>query len=541
MEEMYVYKNQKKLRWGYTTGTCGTAASMAAALMLLGQKRVGQVKVSTPKGLDLDLEIEEIRFTKEQAVCAVRKDSGDDPDVTNGIAIYSRVSFRDDKPETEGYIWENEVIRLHLTAGEGVGIVTKPGLACEVGKPAINPVPREMIFTHVERACRQYGFQGSLHIEIFIPQGIEISKKTFNPRMGIKGGISLLGTSGMVEPMSEKALTDTIQLELHQKHVAGLKSMILTPGNYGESFLRDELNVNLDYAVKCSNFIGDSLDMAVQENIEEVLLVGHGGKLIKLAAGVMNTHSSVADGRMETLAAWGGACGAGPELIREILESVTVDQGLKLLETVPGLREKVMEQVVRRAWEHLTLRAGESMKVECILFTNERGILGMSPGAMDMLKRILAQDMTNWTEINEINSGKEEKYGTHCRSWSGSRGPDHSKRTETFKTGRYRYLCRFPGQSRFIKRDKTGGCDLRQRKNDLEQVMEVIEQAWKEQKEVVRLHTGDPCLYGAIREQMDAMDKLGITYDICPGVSSFCGTAAALQMEYTLPGNIPKA
>ena len=366
MEEMYVYKNQKKLRWGYTTGTCGTAASMAAALMLLGQKRVGQVKVSTPKGLDLDLEIEEIRFTKEQAVCAVRKDSGDDPDVTNGIAIYSRVSFRDDKPETEGYIWENEVIRLHLTAGEGVGIVTKPGLACEVGKPAINPVPREMIFTHVERACRQYGFQGSLHIEIFIPQGIEISKKTFNPRMGIKGGISLLGTSGMV----------------------------LTPGNYGESFLRDELNVNLDYAVKCSNFIGDSLDMAVQENIEEVLLVGHGGKLIKLAAGVMNTHSSVADGRMETLAAWGGACGAGPELIREILESVTVDQGLKLLETVPGLREKVMEQVVRRAWEHLTLRAGESMKVECILFTNERGILGMSPGAMDMLKRILAQDMT---------------------------------------------------------------------------------------------------------------------------------------------------
>lgn len=394
MEEMYVYKNQKKLRWGYTTGTCGTAASMAAALMLLGQKRVGQVKVSTPKGLDLDLEIEEIRFTKEQAVCAVRKDSGDDPDVTNGIAIYSRVSFRDDKPETEGYIWENEVIRLHLTAGEGVGIVTKPGLACEVGKPAINPVPREMIFTHVERACRQYGFQGSLHIEIFIPQGIEISKKTFNPRMGIKGGISLLGTSGMVEPMSEKALTDTIQLELHQKHVAGLKSMILTPGNYGESFLRDELNVNLDYAVKCSNFIGDSLDMAVQENIEEVLLVGHGGKLIKLAAGVMNTHSSVADGRMETLAAWGGARGAGPELIREILESVTVDQGLKLLETVPGLREKVMEQVVRRAWEHLTLRAGESMKVECILFTNERGILGMSPGAMDMLKRILAQDMT---------------------------------------------------------------------------------------------------------------------------------------------------
>ena len=196
MEEMYVYKNQKKLRWGYTTGTCGAAASMAAALMLLGQKRVEQVRVSTPKGVDLDLEIEAIRFSKEQAVCAVCKDSGDDPDVTNGIAIYSKVSFTDETSETDGYLWEKDGIRLHLTAGEGVGMVTKPGLACEVGKPAINPVPREMIFTYVEKACIQSGFKGSLHIEIFIPQGFEISKKTFNPRMGIKGGISLLGTSG---------------------------------------------------------------------------------------------------------------------------------------------------------------------------------------------------------------------------------------------------------------------------------------------------------------------------------------------------------
>ncbi len=394
LEDAYIMRGSKKLRMGYTTGSCAAAAARGAAFMLLSGKEIQEVKIHTPKGIVLNLELLDIRRSAEKVSCAVRKDGGDDPDVTNGIAVYSRVSFRNDKQETEGYIWENGGLCLRLTAGEGVGTVTKPGLACEVGKPAINPVPREMIFTHVEKVCRQYGFQGSLNIEIFIPQGAEISKKTFNPRMGIKGGISLLGTSGMVEPMSEKALTDTIRLELHQKHIAGLKSVILTPGNYGESFLRDELDVNLDYAVKCSNYIGESLDMAVQENIEEVLLVGHGGKLIKLAAGVMNTHSSVADGRMETLAAWGGACGAGEKLIREILESVTVDQGLKLLETVPGLREKVMEQVVRRAWEHMALRAGESMKTECILFTNERGILGMSPGARDMLKRILAQDMT---------------------------------------------------------------------------------------------------------------------------------------------------
>ena len=375
MEEMYVYKNQKKLRWGYTTGTCGTAASMAAALMLLGQKRVGQVKVSTPKGLDLDLEIEEIRFTKEQAVCAVRKDSGDDPDVTNGIAIYSRVSFRDDKPETEGYIWENEVIRLHLTAGEGVGIVTKPGLACEVGKPAINPVPREMIFTHVERACRQYGFQGSLHIEIFIPQGIEISKKTFNPRMGIKGGISLLGTSGMVEPMSEKALTDTIQLELHQKHVAGLKSMILTPGNYGNDFLRQTLGYDQELAVKCSNYIGDAIDDGVRLKMDGLLLVGHIGKLVKIAAGVMNTHSRQADARMEVLAVHAAMAGADRETVCALMKCFTTKEALDILEE-RGLLEETMRTVMEKIEYHLAKRAGEKMKVGALMFSDELGVLG---------------------------------------------------------------------------------------------------------------------------------------------------------------------
>ena len=386
LEDYYVIRNQKKLRFGYTTGSCAAGAARGAVRLLLGEDEISEVELMTPKGILLHLEILDRKRSENAASCAVRKDAGDDPDTTNGILVYAKVEkflIRSDMED-----------RIVIDGGIGVGRVTKPGLSQKVGEAAINPVPRAMILQAVEEIADQYHYEGGLKVTISVPEGEKIARKTFNPRLGIVGGISILGTSGIVEPMSEKALTDTIQLELHQKHVAGLKSMILTPGNYGESFLRDELNVNLDYAVKCSNFIGDSLDMAVQENIGEVLLVGHGGKLIKLAAGVMNTHSSVADGRMETLAAWGGACGAGPELIREILESVTVDQGLKLLETVPGLREKVMEQVVRRAWEHLTLRAGESMKVECILFTNERGILGMSPGAMDMLKRILAQDMT---------------------------------------------------------------------------------------------------------------------------------------------------
>ena len=382
MDKMQVvWKNQKELRCGYTTGSCAAAAAKAAAAMLFSGEEIRQVSLMTPKGIELYLEVEKIQRENESVSCAIQKDSGDDPDVTNGIFVYAKVTKKREKGMT-------------LDGGIGVGRFTRKVLEQEAGEAAINKVPRQMIREAVQSQIEKYDWDGGADVLIYVPQGVEIAKKTFNPRLGIEGGISVLGTSGIVEPMSEQALTQTIFLEMKMLRDEGHRYCYLTPGNYGESFLRDELNVNLDYAVKCSNFIGDSLDMAVQENIEEVQLVGHGGKLIKLAAGVMNTHSSVADGRMETLAAWGGACGAGPELIREILESVTVDQGLKLLETVPGLREKVMEQVVRRAWEHLTLRAGESMKVECILFTNERGILGMSPGAMDMLKRILAQDMT---------------------------------------------------------------------------------------------------------------------------------------------------
>ena len=387
MEEMYVYKNQKKLRWGYTTGTCGTAASMAAALMLLGQKRVGQVKVSTPKGLDLDLEIEEIRFTKEQAVCAVRKDSGDDPDVTNGIAIYSRVSFRDDKPETEGYIWENEVIRLHLTAGEGVGIVTKPGLACEVGKPAINPVPREMIFTHVERACRPYGFQGSLHIEIFIPQGIEISKKTFNPRMGIKGGISLLGTSGMVEPMSEKALIDSIRVEMTQHAAMGEQYMLVTPGNYGADYLREHMELPFEKNIKCSNYVGETIDMAVDMGVKGILFISHIGKFVKVAAGIMNTHSHSADARMEVLCSNAIRAGGDLACARSILQCNTTDEALRVLDENHILKE-TMKEITDRIQFYLDHRSYQQILLGAVIFSNEYGYLGQTANAAELIDKI---------------------------------------------------------------------------------------------------------------------------------------------------------
>lgn len=390
MEDSYIYKNQKKLRWGYTTGTCAAAASLAAAVMLLQGRRLEQVSLTTPKGVCLDLEVEEMESGENRASCGVRKDAGDDPDVTDGLMVYSQVRLADkdsgDVRDAGGdYVYEKDGLRLNLSGGVGVGRVTQCGLSCEVGKAAINLVPRQMIFEQVAGVCRESGFRGVLTIEIRVPGAIEVADRTFNSRLGIQGGISILGTSGMVEPMSETALLDTIRLEMRQRIGKGEKNLLVTPGNYGENFVGNVLGLGLGQAVKCSNFIGSAIDMAVEEGAESILLIGHGGKLIKLAAGIMNTHSSWADGRMEILAAHGAACGAKRELVEQILEAVTVDEGLRLLETEDGLREQVMKRVMMRLEQHVKRRAGGRLRAEVIVFTNERGILGATTGADSLL------------------------------------------------------------------------------------------------------------------------------------------------------------
>lgn len=387
MEESYIYKNQKKLRWGYTTGTCAAAASLAAAVMLLGKKRTEQAAILIPKGVRLELGVEDISMGPDFASCGVRKDAGDDPDVTHGLMIYSEIRLcREDELWKSGYYeYKSHQFCLRLTGGVGVGLVTKEGLSCEVGKAAINPVPRQMIFEQVAGQCVEYGFKGLLSIEISVPGAAEVAVRTFNSKLGIQGGISILGTSGMVEPMSEAALLATIRLELRQRVLGGRKRIIMAPGNYGEAFLQQALGIGLEHSVKCSNFVGNSIDMAVEEGAEGIFLVGHGGKLLKLAAGIMNTHSSWADGRMEILAAYGAACGGDSDLVNRILDAITVDEGLRLLETKKGLREQVMERVMERIGAHLRHRAGGRLEIQALVFTNERGILGMTQGAEDML------------------------------------------------------------------------------------------------------------------------------------------------------------
>lgn len=270
--ELYMEKDGKRLRLGYTTGSCAAAAAKAGAWMLLTGKRKETITLDTPKGIRLTLAVREITMTKNAVSCAIEKDAGDDPDVTKGTLIFATVA-RKDTPGVE------------IDGGTGIGRVTKRGLDQPVGNAAINSVPRNMIRENVEEVMRLMDYSGGLSIIISAPEGEALAKKTFNPRLGILGGISILGTTGIVEPMSEKALVETIRVELRQRRVSGKEYALLTPGNYGSDFITRELGLNMNIAVQVSNFIGDGLDICRELGFRGVLLVGHIGKLVKIAGG----------------------------------------------------------------------------------------------------------------------------------------------------------------------------------------------------------------------------------------------------------------
>lgn len=373
-----VWKNQTKLRTGYTTGSCAAAAAKAATHMLVSGEVVGEVSLVTPAGIRLYLEVEDVVKENNYVSCAIRKDSGDDPDVTNGILVYARVTFAQDD------VVKSKVI---LEAGEGIGRVTQKGLEQSIGDPAINLVPRRMIREAVEEELQKAGIDCGVRVMIWVPDGAEIAKKTFNPKLGIEGGISILGTTGIVEPMSEKALTDTIFVEMKVRRENGMDYCYVVPGNYGSDFLHDRLGYQEDAAVKCSNYVGEVIDDAVRLQMKGILLVGHIGKFIKLAAGIMNTHSRQADGRMEILAAHAAMAGGSRELICQLMECITTTAALELLEK-EGILKEVMSTVMIKIEEHLKHRAGDGLEIGAVMFSKEKGILGKTSDADRLAQKI---------------------------------------------------------------------------------------------------------------------------------------------------------
>lgn len=394
LEDHYVIRNQKKLRFGYTTGSCAAAAVKGAAEILLGGKKISEVELMTPKGILLNLELLDIRQEENAVSCAVRKDAGDDPDTTDGILVYARaekLSASDASEQTGMEADQKELTenkdRFLIDGGAGVGRVTRPGLKQPVGEAAINPVPKAMILRSAEEAADRFDYEGRLKITISVPKGEEIAKKTFNPRLGIVGGISILGTSGIVEPMSEKALIDSIRVEMSQHIAMEEEYLLVTPGNYGADFLREHMELSFEKNMKCSNYVGETIDMAVDMGAKGILFVAHIGKFIKVAAGIMNTHSHSADGRMEVFCAAAVRAGGSLACAQELLQCNTTDEALSVLKKY-DLMEEVMKVILEKIQFYLDHRSYHQILLGAVIFSNEYGYLGQTANASGLIKKI---------------------------------------------------------------------------------------------------------------------------------------------------------
>lgn len=369
-----IYKGGKLLRCGYTTGACAAASAKAGTIMLLSVKRIDSVLLDTPGGVTLTLDVLNTEISGDTVLCAVKKDAGDDPDITDGVLVYASV--------------HRTPSGITIHGGEGIGRVTKPGLDQPVGAAAINSTPRRMIAESVSAVCAEYGYVGGIRVVISIPGGEAIARRTFNPRMGIDGGLSVIGTTGIVEPMSNAALIDTIRLEIRQLFASGAESILLTPGNYGEIFARETLQLSMRELLSCSNFIGDAIDAAVEAGIKHILIVGHIGKLVKLGIGMTNTHSSNGDGRIETLIACALEAGAELSLLKDIQNCVTADAALALLHAA-GLLSKTMAILGLRINDCLCRRVPDGVEIGYVCFTNAegfRGILSQSENASKLME-----------------------------------------------------------------------------------------------------------------------------------------------------------
>ena len=372
--------SKKELRKGFTTGSCGAAAAKAALYMLLTGSVKDEIEIITPGGAVFRTEVKDIFREGNRVRCAVVKDGGDDPDVTTGLHVTAEVRAEE---RADG------ALEIRIEGGPGVGRVTLPGLDQPVGNAAINRVPRQMIEKELSEVAELLDFRGRIRVILSVPGGEAAAERTFNPRLGIEGGISILGTTGIVEPMSTRAILDTIRVELNQRKALGDRIAAVSPGNYGLNFMKETYGYDLNRSVKCSNYVGDTVDMVREMDFRGMLLTGHIGKLIKVSGGIMNTHSKEGDARMELLAAGVIRAGGSMDTLRGILNCRVTEEALGIIQAEsPALLRKSMESVMDRILYYLRKRAGEELPVECILYSNEFGLLAASPGAMDMLEEL---------------------------------------------------------------------------------------------------------------------------------------------------------
>ena len=361
MMDEYAYVNGKKLRKGFTTGTCATAATVAALSMILNQEREEKVTVHTASGVEVTMDVHNPSFGPEEATAAIEKDGGDDADATHGLLIYSTVTLLPDQKEIE------------IDGGQGVGRVTEKGLACDVGMAAINPTPRRMIEQHVREII---GPNCGARVIISVPGGEETAKLTYNSRLGIVGGISILGTTGIVNPMSEDSWKASITIELTMLYNQGHRSVVLVPGNYGEDFATNTVGIPAGRIVNMSNFVGHVLKEVQRIGFTKVLMIGHMGKFVKVAAGIFSTHSKDSDARMETLVANLALMGAPIELLEKVDKCLTTEAARTAIKefSYEGVYQVLADKIKARS-ERLLRYRKPKVNIEVVVFGTEEGYL----------------------------------------------------------------------------------------------------------------------------------------------------------------------
>ena len=247
-----------------------------------------------------------------------------------------------------------------------------------------------MILKEVEEICSRADYEGGILLTVSVPGGAQVGARTFNPRLGIQGGISILGTSGIVEPMSESALIKSIEIEMRQKVENGGEYLLITPGNYGAAYLKEHMDLPFEESMKCSNYIGETLDMALDMGVKGILFVSHIGKFVKVAGGIMNTHSRCADSRAELLAANAIRAGISLEGAREILDTITTDEALAVIQR-EDLLEPVMGELTKRILYYMNHRTYDRMLLGAVIFSNEYGYLGQTEHTEELIRLLQKQ------------------------------------------------------------------------------------------------------------------------------------------------------
>lgn len=358
-------KSGQKLRTGFTTGTCATAAAKAALVSIITKKRIESIEILLPKDKIITINVASCRFDNNTARCSVIKDGGDDPDVTHGAEIIADLQITDHSGQIE------------IDGGIGVGRVTKPGLGLQIGSAAINPTPKKMLIQNLTEIGKEILQKNGIRVIVSVPKGTEIAPKTDNPRLGIMGGISILGTTGIVVPYSTASFAASIRQSLDVTIAMGDSTVVLTTGGRSEDYARKEISLPDHCFVQMGDFSGYTIQQCAKKSIKTAHVAGFVGKLTKIAMGVKQTHVKGSKVDMDFLADLAKDCNANNKTIDEIKKANTARHVQEII--IENKIDGFFVGLCKRAYEQMRMHSENKVEIKVILFDFDGSILGRYP------------------------------------------------------------------------------------------------------------------------------------------------------------------